>query len=215
MLTSIEKLHRWVLLAGIIITAILLIKFAIDFGEGMSILLAVPLWLLVAAALTTALWNIFDSRLGRHTPVSNGSRSLLLAAIPLAFFASSLDCTGLSVTGCAPFCTFIKTVWVPLIAILCAAYFIIGRAWLLALISLMSIAPLVPHCTCYNPGNGWWIERMGASPVCYVWGYAVSVISTGGLINARRSWPSLLISGAIVCGALGFFVGHHYFHFPW
>jgi hypothetical protein len=215
MLTSIEKLQRWILSGGATIMLILLIKFAIDFTAEMSLLLAAPLWLLVLAALVTAFWNLSDSRISRFAPITSRLRLLLLAAIPLAFFASSLDCTGLSVTGCAPYCTFIKTIWIPLIAIACAAYFVTARGWLLILISLMAIVPLAPHCVCYNVGNGWWIERLGASPVCYVWGYGVSVVSIGGLLNARRAWLSLLICGAIICGALTFFVAHHYFHFPW
>jgi hypothetical protein len=178
-------------------------------------LLAAPFWLLALVALGVGLSNLFLMRPGHTASLSKRSRLLLLAAIPLAFFASSLDCTGLSLMGCSPYCTFIKTIWAPLIAIACGAYFFVARGWLLFAISLMSYATLVPHCLCYNLGNGWWIERLGASPVCYAWGFVASVISIGALLYARRAWPSLVISGAIIGGATGFFVTHHYFHFPW
>jgi hypothetical protein len=215
MLTSFEKLQRGVLLAGLLLSSLLLIKFAVDFSAGMSILLAAPLWLLVLVALAIGFSNLFVRRPNHPSPLSRKSRLLLLAAMPLAFLASSLDCTGLSLMGCSPYCTFIKTTWIPLIAVASVVYFFVARGWLLFVISLMSFAPLVPHCICYNIGNGWWIERLGASPVCYVWGFVVSLISIGALLNAQRVWPSIVISGAIICGALGFFVAHHYFQFPW
>jgi hypothetical protein len=75
--------------------------------------------------------------------------------------------------------------------------------------------PLAPHCLCFNPGNGWWIERLGASPTCYAWGFVVSLIALSALGAGKRAWPSLLVNGAIIGGATAFFVGHHYFHFPW
>jgi hypothetical protein len=117
--------------------------------------------------------------------------------------------------GCTPFCTFIKTIWIPLMAIVSAAYFFKERGWVLLMLSVMSFAPLVPHCACYNVGNGWWIEKLGASPVCYGWGFAASIVSIGALRRRKRTWPSLLVCGAIIFGAAGFFVAHHYFHFPW
>ena len=199
--------------AGLFFSTLLLGRFAIDFTTEASLLLAAPFWALVFAALAVALSNLVGRP--RQNPIPKLTRIFLLAAMPLAFLASSLDCTGLSVTGCTPFCTFVKTVWIPLIVIACAAYFFIERDWLLLLISLMSFVPLAPHCVCYNPGNGWWIERIGASPVCYAWGFVVSVLSVGALGKARRAWPTLLINGVIIGGALSFFVAHHYFHFPW
>lgn len=212
-MTSSYKLQPWVLGAGLLFSALLLVRFAIDFTAETSLLLAAPFWLLVLAALAVGLTNLVTGP-GPNSP-SKASRIALLAAIPLAFFASSLDCTGLSAAGCSPYCTFIKTVWVPLIAIAAAAYFFTGRDWLLLLIPAMSLVPLAPHCVCYNVGNGWWIERLGASPVCYSWGSVVSVMSVGALRVSRRAWPTLLVCGAIIGGALSFFVGHHYFHFPW
>jgi hypothetical protein len=215
MLNSFEKLQRASILTGLFLSAFLLIKFAIDFSAETTILLALPFWLLVLAALAVGFSNLFVRQPSPSATHSKRSRLLLLVAMPLAFLASSLDCSGLSLMGCSPYCTFIKTTWIPLIAIASGAYYFVARSWLLFLLSVMSFAALVPHCVCYNMGNGWWIERLGASPVCYAWGFVVSMISIGALLAARRALPSLIISGAIICGALGFFVAHHYFHFPW
>jgi hypothetical protein len=199
--------------AGLCLSALLLVRFAVDFTAETNLLLGAPFWLLVIAALAVCLWNLAAGPATNSLP--KVSRILLSAAIPLAFFASSLDCTGLSVEGCSTYCTFIKAAWVPLIAVVCVTYFFTGRDWLLLAVSAMSFATLAPHCVCYNPGNGWWIERLGASPVCYAWGFVVSVACVGALHKGARAWPSLIISGAIIGGASGFFVAHHYFHFPW
>ena len=141
--------------------------------------------------------------------------ALLLAAIPLGFLASSLGCMGLSLLGCSPFCTFVKLAWIPLLSIVCAIYFFVGKpAWLTA-IAVMSFVPLFPHCVCYNVGNAWWIDRIGVSPLCYGWGFVVSVIAVSALRRGDRLWASVVTCAVIITGATGFFVAHHYFHFPW
>jgi hypothetical protein len=135
--------------------------------------------------------------------------------VPLAFLASSLGCTGLAAAGCTPFCTFVKLVWIPLLACACLAFALTGRHGALVTVAAMSLVPLVPHCLCYNAANGWWIDSIGASPVCYAWGTTVSVIAVSSLGTGSRRFASLAVCGAVVGGALTFFVGHHYFHFPW
>ena len=50
----------------------------------------------------------------------------------------------------------------------------------------MSFVPLVPHCVCYNVGNAWWIDRLGASPVCYGWGFVVTMLSLSCLQQRRE-----------------------------
>jgi hypothetical protein len=140
---------------------------------------------------------------------------MLLAAIPLGFIASSLDCTGLNVEGCSPFCTFIKVVWTPLIAVVCLFYYFMGKGWSVTAIVAMSFVPLVPHCICYNVGNQWWIQRIGVSPLCYGWGFFISIIVVGALRSGVQLWLSLAICIAIISGATGFFISHHYYHFPW
>lgn len=213
-----DRLQQWLLRIGLIVSAVLLIRFAIDFSQSMRWWLAASFWLLVIGALGVASHNIFGSstrQSSNQSRIGNLKRELLLAAIPLSFFASSLGCSGLGAAGCSPFCTFVKLIWIPLIALVCGIYvFAPGRVWLTA-ISVMSFVPLVPHCVCSNVGNAWWIDRIGASPVCYSWGFVVSVIALSALERGVRLWPSLSLCAVIFCGATGFFVTHHYFHYPW
>lgn len=211
-----DGLQQWLLRVGLIISAVLLIRFAIDFAKEMKWWLAAPFWLLVIVALAAGVTNVFgEGRLQAARGQRVEERTVLLAAIPLGFLASSLDCTGLSAQGCSPFCTFVKLVWIPLIAVVCAVYFFAGKQVWLAAIAAMSFVPLVPHCVCYNVGNAWWIDRLGASPLCYGWGFVVSVIAVGALRRATHLWPSLVVCFAVIAGSAGFFVSHHYFQFPW
>jgi hypothetical protein len=204
---------------GLLISAVLLIRFAIDFSEGMDWLLAVPFDALVIAALGIGSSNVWGQAKSESVIVDLGVRDLkrafMLAAIPFGFLASSLDCTGLSLQGCSSFCTFVKLAWIPLIAGFCAIYFFKRvQGWLTAL-AVMSLVPLAPHCVCYNIGNAWWIDRIGRSPLCYNWGVVVSVIAIGALSRGSNFRLSLVLSFAIVAGAGAFFVSHHYFQIPW
>jgi hypothetical protein len=214
---SSDSLQKWLLRLGLVVSAVLLIRFAIDFSKGMTWWLAAPFCLLVIAALAVGVGNVVSARSERVTanPLREPKRTLLLAAIPLGFLASSLDCTGLSLQGCSTFCSFVKLVWIPLIALVCATYSFRGKQVWLTAIAAMSFLPLFPHCVCYNVGNSWWIDRIGASPVCYAWGFAVSVIAVGALRPGVRSLPSLAVCYAVITGATAFFVAHHYLRFPW
>ena len=214
-----DRLQQWLLRLGLVISAVLLIRFAIDFSKGMRWWLAAPFGLLVVVTLGVGIANVFRATGSegamRHPHPGGAIRALLLAAIPLGFLASSLDCTGLSVEGCSAFCTVVKLAWIPLIAAVCAVYFFSGKGTWLFVITMMSFVPLVPHCGCYNVGNGWWIDRIGASPLCYGWGFVVNVIAVGALNKGATLWPSLVVCLTIIGGATGFFVSHHYFQFPW
>jgi len=75
--------------------------------------------------------------------------------------------------------------------------------------------PLFPHYICYNVGNAWRIDPVGASLVCYAWGFVMSVIAVGALVRTANVWPSLGVCFTIITGAASFFVLHHYFQFPW
>jgi hypothetical protein len=211
-----DRLQQWLLRGGLVISAVLLIRFAIDFSEGMRWWLAAPFCLLVVVALAVGTANVFSAARTESVTAHRGPlRAFLLAAIPLAFLSSSLGCMGLRLQGCSPFCTFVKLAWIPLLAIVCAIYFFVGnRAWLTP-IAAMSFLPIFPHCVCYNVGNAWWIDRIGASPLCYAWGFVVSVIAVSALRSGDRLWASIVTCAVIVTGATGFFVAHHYFHFPW
>jgi hypothetical protein len=213
-----DRLQQWLLRIGLIVSAVLLIRFAIDFSHGMKWWLAAPFWLLVIGALGVASFNLFGSstrQSSNQSQIGNLKREMLLAAIPLSFFASSLGCSGLSAEGCSPFCTFIKLIWIPLIALVCGIYVFAPRRVWLTTIAVMSFVPLFPRCVCSNVGNAWWIARIGASPVCYVWGFAVSVTAIAALRSGTRLWLSFVACYTVIAGATGFFILHHYYQFPW
>jgi hypothetical protein len=218
-----DKVQQWLLGVGWVISAVLLIRFAIDFASGMTWWLVAPFCILVIASLALSFANIFSRARERGASVDSllkGSKGkiawvLLLAAVPVSFLTSSLDCTGLSPYGCSSFCTFVKVVWVPVMAGLCAAYLLIGKpVWLTAII-LASFVTLIPHCVCRNVGNSWWINQIGASPLCYGWGFLVSMLAAGAIRRRGNLGLSLVVCGTIVVGSIGFFVSHHYFHYPW
>jgi hypothetical protein len=200
-----------------LLSVVLLLRFAIDFlAEGPW--LAVPFWGLTVFALTVMGMSIMSkpvTRAAHHGNQARLVRALLLSFIPIGFLASSLDCTGLSVRGCSDFCTFIKLIWIPLIAIACAVCYKTSDERVPVMLLLMSFVPLFPHCVCYNAANGWWIDHIGASPECYVWGFVVSTLVLAALNSARRYIVTGAVSVAIIGGSMGFFVGHHYFRFPW
>jgi hypothetical protein len=210
-MNSLERIWRVVAWGACGACAVLLGRFAVDFSTEF-VWLAAPFCLLVVASLGLSAANLVASPApAPHRAVRAG----LAALVPLAFVAASLGCMGLTLEGCSPFCTFVKFVWIPVVAVVAAATAAARRWWLLAALAAGAVVPLAPHCICYNAANGWWIDQLGASPTCYTWGAMVAVIAVSVLGTGARPVVSLLLSGAIVGGALSFFVGHHYFHFPW
>jgi len=220
---NVDKVQQWLLRLGWVISALLMIRFAIDFASRMSWWLVIPFCFLVVGSLSLSLVNVLSVNSVKNRAIDSKSKrerrnigwGLLLAAIPISILTSSLDCTGLNPYGCSPFCTFIKLLWIPVIAGLCVVYFIVGTSVWLALINLAAFVTLIPHCVCYNVGNGWWIDVLGASPLCYAWGFLVSVLVLGAIRSRANLALSLLTSFTIVIGSIGFFVSHHYFHYPW
>jgi hypothetical protein len=214
-----NKLQRLLFWTAWSTAALLLGRFVIDFIKEMPALLAAPFVLLVVVALGVAAILIIAGENSEPTRQRTQSArlaiTLLLLSVPLGFLASSLDCTGLSLSGCTPFCSFIKVIWIPVLALGSLAYAIKGSTGLLGVVLLLSFVPLAPHCQCFNVGNGWWIERLGASPTCYAWGFAASLIALAALRAGRREWLAVLVNSAIIGGATAFFISHHYFHFPW
>jgi hypothetical protein len=211
-----EKALWLLLVVGLVLAFLLLTRFTIDFYLEMPLWLAVPFSLLVVAAVLMAALHLGTwGRTGAVVDPAKPSRALLLATIPLGFLASTLDCSGLAPNGCTPLCTLIKLGLIPALALLCALYFFRPFIGLPILIGLLSFVTLVPHCVCTNVGNGWWIARLGASPMCYVWGFSVSLIALGAIRSGRHAALSLLVNAAILGGAMAFFISHHYFHFPW
>jgi len=202
------------MMVGCLVLATLLVRFSLDFVRQMKWWLSVPFIVLVLGTLVIGALNSF--------PVSKGNnandrrvRSLLVISIPLGCLASSLGCSGLQLQGCSQYCTFVKLVWIPLLAIVCTLYLVFESRWLLLLGSIMAFVPLFPHCVCYNVGNGWWIRLIGASPECYAWGFAVSILAVGAVTRGAWLRVSAVLNIVIIAGATGFFISHHYFKYPW
>jgi hypothetical protein len=214
------NIERALLGFGTVVAAVLLGRFAIDFGTWMPAWLAVPAWLLVVVTLFVAGRNALRASPTptptptprEITPLQRGS---LLTMAPLAFVGSSLDCMGLSLGGCTTTCALLKVTWFPVFVAACAiAAFTTKRRALTAVIAL-SFVSLVPHCVCRNPVNAWWMDRLGSSPMCLGWGFVASLVALGALARRSHVRSALGVSGAITGGTMAFFVGHHFFRFPW
>src|SRR5262249_21299685 len=148
-------IQRSILILGLGLSALLLGKFAVDFMAQYRVL-GVPFALLVLATAIVGASNLFRrSSIAGHESVAQNrgkpaweaaGRLLLIAAVPLGFLASSLDCTGLSLSGCSSFCTLVKDIWIPMIALGAISYLITRSRGVLLSMSAMSCLPLVHHC---------------------------------------------------------------------
>ena len=128
---------------------------------------AAPFCLLVIAALAVGVGNVVSARsehVTGHTTSSRSKTSAVASGDPTWFSGIIARLHGLSLHGCSPFCSFVKLVWIPLVAVSCAVYFFSGKQVWLTAITAMSFLPLFPHCVCYNVGNSWWIERIRRKP---------------------------------------------------
>ncbi len=212
---DVVRTHRLLLCVGSALASALLLKFAWDFSGG-SAALALPLWLLVITAAGALALNTAAALKGGLIGRPGGRlEAALLLSVPLGYLASSLDCTGLAARGCTSFCTFVKVAWVPLLAAAALLYHVTGRGAILLALTAMLFVPLAPHCVCGNVANIWWIRQVGASPQCYLWGFAAGLLAVTSLYEGAWRRLSLAACCAIVGGALSFAVGHHYLHFPW
>lgn len=218
-------IERMLLGIGTAVAALLLGRFALDFATWMPLWLTVPAWLLVAGTLAVAAANAFGRAGPRSSDTAHGAarprelaaweRGLLLASVPLGFVGSSLDCMGLSVGGCTTTCALLKSAWFPLFLVACGVAAFTSRKRALTVVLALSFVPLIPHCICRNPVNAWWMDRLGSSPMCLGWGFVASVVALGALLRRTHVRPALGVSTAITGGTMAFFVGHHYFRFPW
>jgi hypothetical protein len=176
-----------------------------------------PVVLLFLGTLALITRNLLTGFRGAVSEVKiNSWTTVALAlAMPVGFTAAALDCTGASLSGCTPICTFLIRIWSPLLALAVLAFLLTGRRWLLSLIVMMCFLYLAPNCRCYNPLSAWWIDHFSVNPACFGAGYWVSLIAVAAL-----SWGKWTRTSAVACWLinivlLGFFVGHSYYHFPW
>lgn len=211
-----ERVQRSLLILSVTVSTVLLIRFAVDFS-ALNWIIAVPFWILLACSVWVGVSAALSSwpRKTLFAPARRSTWLMLIGAIPVGLLASSLDCTGLSVYGCTGFCTFVKIGLIPMIAVVSVFSCLTRSRVALILVTALSVVPLYPHCICNNAANAWWIERFGASPECYAWGSLVSAIAVGGIVRGGTLKAPIAVCWTIIAGAAGFFVGHHYFAFPW
>jgi hypothetical protein len=140
---------------------------------------------------------------------------LLALAVPVAFLAAAMDCMGLSFVGCTSACGFLMHYAAPATALCTLLFAATGaRGWLFAA-NLLALAFFVPNCTCSNPVNRGWIESLGRSPACFASAVGVFLLASTTLVTGRKTLLATLLAWGVVATTLAFFVGHHYFHFPW
>ncbi len=135
-------------------------------------------------------------------------RVLLAAALPLNVVVMSHGC---GFPGCNPTCEVMTYGAAGLAAL--AAFEAAGGAAAVALLLLLT-AYAWPHCTCHNPINGPWIDRIGVSPNCFAFAMLGGFFAVAGL---RGIWPRISAALALVplVAAAAFAIGHHGFDYPW
>lgn len=215
-----EQLHaRWIgrgLLVGWGLGAVLLGRLTFDLGR-LHPVMAIAVggfylgWLVVlgANARSLARGQAPARRPGRSTRMALG------LAVPLALLAAGLDCMGLELAGCTTTCGVLMRGVGPLLALLVGLHALTGvRVWLSAGL-VGSFALLVPNCVCGNPVNRWWIDQIGRSPACFAASFAVLLLAVSALASGRRVALALGLAWGVVVAQIAFWVGHHYYHFPW
>jgi hypothetical protein len=146
---------------------------------------------------------------------SNALRWSLALTVPLAFLAAAMDCMGLSFAGCTSACGLLMHFGAPATAAGTLLFAATGaRGWILAS-NLLALGFFVPNCTCRNPVNRWWMDLFGRSPACYASGVAVFLIASTALATRRRLVPAALLAWGVVASTFAFWIGHHYFDWPW
>lgn len=142
-------------------------------------------------------------------------RVILLMAVPLGMLACALSCMGVDLHACHPICGFLTHVAIPLTAVLAAVSALVPRVTLRLALTGLCLVFLIPNCHCYNYVNARWIDLLGLSPVCFAPGVLASILAIWPLHTGRGFWSSIVAAYLIVAGSMSFFIGHHYFHFPW
>jgi hypothetical protein len=221
-LGEVPAWHRWLMLTALVAVGIVYARGSFDFARYNGFLpLPIPgsqatwMFFVWSAALVVANLRIAFRSPEVLAPANTWTRRALVLAIPVAFLASGLDCTGIILDGCTSVCTFLIRIWTPVVGAAAFAYMYTGRRWLLPAITVICMLYLVPSCQCANPLNAWWLHHLPRSPACFAASGWVSVIAVAAL-----SWGKWTRTAATVCWfinitLLAFFVGHHYYHIPW
>ena len=213
--TRVGRPVSGLLTLAFLLAAGLLLRLALDLGRR-DALFGLVVWGFYACFLGLLLAQLALAWRGSPgPPLARAGRIALALAVPVALLGSVLDCMGLSFQGCSPVCTFLTTVLAPLVGVLALLHGLTaGDGWIFGA-SLLSFGLLVPNCECYNPVNAFWIDAIGRSPACFVSGFTVTLVASSALVTRRFTRASLLLAWGTIAVLLTFFVGHHYFHWPW
>jgi hypothetical protein len=180
-------------------------------GFGLVVWVFWAVFLVLALAQLRAAWSAAADR----SPLTRGQRMGLVLAVPFGLLGSIVDCMGLSFHGCSVPCAFLSRAVAPAVALLVAAYGLTdGSVWRSAALGLAFVL-LVPNCRCRNPVNAFWIDLLGLSPACFVSGFSVTLVALSALATRRHAGAALALAWSTIAVLLVFFVGHHYYDWPW
>ena len=210
------RAQGWLLALGLIPAAVLLGRLAWDLG-GLGPWLAVPIWIFYASFLVLGSAHALSALRGKEVgaPSSTVKRVALGVVIPVSFLASMLDCMGLAFVGCTSTCGFLMQIWAPFVGVLAVAHVLTGRRGILVVMNAAILLFVVPNCLCSNPINRPWIELLGQSPACYAGSFGVSLVALGALWSGKWTAPSIVVTWLATLAMLAFFVGHHFYDYPW
>lgn len=199
---------------GVVLASGLVGKLALDLARR-DALMGCLVWGFYAFFLGLAGLQLAGAWQGKTGAISRAQRLGLALAVPAGLLGSVVDCMGLSLVSCSPACGFLTKVVAPAVALLALLHGLTAARTPLALALALSFALLYPNCTCYNPVNAGWIDVLGRSPACFASGFTVSWVASAALLTRRFAAASLALSWGTVAVQLAFFVGHHYFDWPW
>ena len=204
---------------GLLGASILVLRLALDFTR-LAPAIGVLVWIFAVAFLTLVgtqlllAWRRGD-RASPEGELTARTRLGLCLAVPFALAGAQLDCMGTLLEGCTPTCRTLSTVVAPAMALAAVVHGLFG--WWSALLGLLALSfpLLVPNCNCRNPVNAFWIDELGRSPACYASSFAVTLVVVSALATRRLIVPSLALAWGTVAVLMVFFVGHHFFDWPW
>ncbi len=190
-------------------------RLAYDLGRASVVFLVVVLgafvvFLVLGVRQVRAAWSLTSA-----AALARGQRLGLALAIPVGLLGSVVDCMGLSFHGCSPVCAGLTWFVAPAVGLLALLGGWSGaRGWRVSALALAFVL-LVPNCRCRNPVNVFWIDFLGLSPACFLSGFAVAMVALGALSTGRFTRISLALAWSTNAMLAAFFVGHHYFDWPW
>lgn len=205
--------ERLAVTAGLgVAAAICAVEGAALFGVGAPVQTASAAALLAVAAMA-ALLALLTARPRRSAaPPGRWLRAALIATVPLSYVVMSIACTGYLDVGCTRVCGLLRYTAAPLAVLSLVAAGRDPRFYGYAV--LAAATALVPNCVCDNFLNHPWVGWLGASPMCYFFPFAVTLVAITGL---RGLYPRLCLAAAAAgsVGAAAIGLSHQLLGFPW